>query len=155
MTRPHPDSAARAPDEARTKDGYLIDEYSSEADNLDPAELRERMRHAAPRIDALDVMSALTDLDQIEDSVADVDGVIENTVSDSPVVDTVDSGARMTPTDDGEMGLGAEPHSAEELERAAIGDALRGRAAVTRDDTEHGARFLDTLTEADDSESSR
>lgn len=152
MTRPHAESSARMPDEARTKEGFIIDEYSSEVDNLDSGDPSKQKHNDEPRIDALDVPSALTDVEQVDDLAADVDGVVEMPITQSSVVDTVDSGARQKPTDDGEMGLGAEPHTAEELELAAIGDALRGRAAVTRDGEEHGERFLDKPSRADDGE---
>ncbi|WP_309669598.1 hypothetical protein [Gemmatimonas sp.] len=47
-------------------------------------------------------------------------------------------------SDDADMGLGAEPRSAEELEDAAIGHELKGAAGVTRDDEVHGERMFDS-----------
>jgi hypothetical protein len=57
--------------------------------------------------------------------------------------ETRDSGFRAARSDDAEMGLGAEPHSADELAQDALGDVLKGRPGVRRDGDEHGERFLD------------
>jgi hypothetical protein len=125
-------------EEIRDDDGLLVDEYSSEAFG-DPDAL-----------DALDIPAALEDEDVLEDIADDSDGIEEvDVLAAGQAMDTVDSGARRpAPTDEAEMGLGAEPRSPEELEDAAIGRALRGRAGVTRDDEVHGERLLDDPEES-------
>lgn len=101
-------------------EGLLLDEYSAEAFD-DP-----------DAVDALDVAESL-DPETVLSDVADPgDGITEIALADLPMHD-----------DDAEMGLGAEPRTPEELERAAIGRELRGRRAVTRDDEVHGERLLD------------
>jgi hypothetical protein len=120
-------------DELRDDDGLLVDEYSSDAYD-DPDSL-----------DALDVPAALADEAVLNEIADDGDGIEEVEVMPGGApMDTVDTGARRTPHDDADMGLGAEPRSPEELERAAIGRALRGRGAVTRDNELHGERLMDS-----------
>lgn len=113
-------------EEIRDDDGLLVDEYTSEAFD-DPEAL-----------DALDVPRALVD-ESVLDEVADAgDGVRE-----------VDP-SQAAPPEEGDMGLGAEPHSPDELADAALGHELRGRRAVTRDDEVHGERLLDRAPGEDD-----
>lgn len=103
----------------RDDDGLIVDEYTAEAFD-DP-----------DAIDALDLPRGLASdarLDNIEDAG---DGIEEVSLADVRADDIA------------EMGLGAEPHSPEDLERAAIGRELRGRKGVTRDDEVHGERLLD------------
>jgi hypothetical protein len=106
--------------QVRDEDGLLVDEYTAEAFD-DP-----------DAVDALDVADGHAP-ESLLDDVADIGGGIEEiALADVAVHD-----------DDAEMGLGAEPHTPEELEDAAIGHALRGRRGVTRDDEVHGERLLD------------
>jgi hypothetical protein len=107
-------------DEIRDDDGLLVDEYTSEAFG-DPDAL-----------DALDVPRALVDESVLED-VPDTGGGMNE----------VDPAAASLDEEEGDMGLGAEPRSTEELADAAIGRELRGKRAVTRDDEEHGEHLLD------------
>jgi len=119
--------------EVHDADGLLVDEYSDDT------------FHAHDAVDALDVPSALSSERILAEVADDRDGTSAiDTQPRSASMDTVDTGARRTPTDDGEMGLGAEPHSADDLQRASIGSALKGRRAVTRDGEVHGERFLDS-----------
>ena len=119
--------------EVHDADGLLIDAYSDDT------------FQAQDTIDALDVPLALSSERLLEDVSDDTDGTSE---IDAPVrsalMDTVDTGARQRPSDDGEMGLGAEPHPADDLQRASIAGALKGRAGVTRDDEVHGERLFDS-----------
>ncbi len=112
-------------EEIRDDDGLLVDEYTSEAYD-DPDAL-----------DVMDVPRALVDdavLDELPDSGSGLNEVDPHSATRSS----------MRPADgEGDMGLGAEPRSPEELADAAIGRELRGRRAVTRDDEEHGERLLD------------
>jgi hypothetical protein len=107
-------------EEIRDDEGLLVDEYSSEAFG-DPNAL-----------DALDVPRALVDESVLED-VPDTGGGL----------DEVDPTAASLDEEEGDMGLGAEPRSTEELADAAIGRELRGKRGVTRDDEEHGEHLLD------------
>ncbi len=148
MKRPNTDdqssaSASQSPDEetttdpstgeVRDADGLLVDEYSDDS-----------LAHQ-PSQDALDLPNALVSEAMIAELSDASDGIAARDVRRRvDVMDTVDSGARQTPTDDGEMGLGAEPHSAEDLERASIGRALRGAAGVTREGEPHGERLFDS-----------
>ena len=148
MKRPNTDdqssaSASQSPDEetttdpstgeVRDADGLLVDEYSDDS-----------LAHQ-PSQDALDLPNALVSEAMIAELSDASDGIAARDVRRRvDVMDTVDSGARQTPTDDGEMGLGAEPHSAEDLERASIGRALKGAAGVTRDGEPHGERLFDS-----------
>jgi hypothetical protein len=117
----------------RDDEGHVVDEYTSDTFD-DPDDL-----------DALDVPAALLDESVLADIADEADGIeeVELAPGGAPM-DTIDGGVRRVVSDDADMGLGAEPRSAEELEQAAIGDALRGRAGVTRDDDVHGARLLDS-----------
>ena len=148
MKRPNTDdqssaSASQSPDDetttdpstgkVRDADGLLVDEYSDDS-----------LAHQ-PSQDALDLPNALVSEAMIAELSDASDGIAARDVRRRvDVMDTVDSGARQTPTDDGEMGLGAEPHSAEDLERASIGRALKGAAGVTRDGEPHGERLFDS-----------
>lgn len=148
MKRPNTDdqssaSASQSPDEetttdpstgeVRDADGLLVDEYSDDS-----------LAHQ-PSQDALDLPNALVSEAMIAELSDASDGIAARDVRRRvDVMDTVDSGARQTPTDDGEMGLGAEPHSAEDLERASIGRALKGAAGVTREGEPHGERLFDS-----------
>lgn len=108
-------------EEIRDDEGLLVDEYTSEAfDDPDALDVMD-----VPR--ALVDESVLTDLPDTGISLNEVDPA---------------SGMRSA-DDEGDMGLGAEPRSSDELADAAIGRELRGRRAVTRDDEEHGERLLD------------
>ena len=132
---PNPDPQRDQDDPSDTDDGLVHDEYT------DPS------LEGVDTLDALDVPLALRDLNVLDD-VADTDGIEE--VDEHPggdVMDTVDTGARHRgPPDEGDMGFGAEPRTAEELEEASIGHALRGRGAVTRDDEVHGEALFDPQT---------
>ena len=94
---------------------------SSGRDALDDAEQMFEDDEELP-LDAIDERAALPDAENFE---------------------TIDSGVRVARSDDAEMGLGAEPHSADELAQDALGDQLKGRPGVSRDGDEHGERFLD------------
>jgi hypothetical protein len=101
-------------------------------------------------LDALDVPYALRS-DSVLGDVADShDGIEEIDVLSESDDETIDSGMRRHHNDDASMGLGAEAHSAEELEDAALGDALPGRRGVTRDNEVHGSGFLDDIERAAD-----
>ena len=120
-------------DSPDTDDGLINDEYT------DPS------FEEVDELDALDVPSALLDERVLEDVADDSYGIEEVDVqSVDNMMDTIDTGARRSTGDDADMGLGAEPHTADELQDAAIGHALRGPGAVTRDDELHGDRFLDS-----------
>ena len=106
-------------EEIRDDEGLLVDEYTSEAFG-DPDAL-----------DALDVPRALVD-EAVLDDVADAGGGIDEV---DPTAGSLE--------EEGDMGLGAEPRSPEELADAAIGRELRGRRGVTRDDEVHGEHLLD------------
>ena len=112
--------------------GLINDEYSD--DSLEVHEL-----------DALDVPGALRDASVLNEMADDSDGIEELDVllaesAGSRI--TGDNGHNGGP-DDAEMGLGAEPHTPEELADAAIGHELRGRRAVTRDGELHGEAMFD------------
>jgi hypothetical protein len=114
------------------EDGLVVDEYTSEAFD-DPDDL-----------DAMDVPAALVNESVLDEIADDADGIEEvDVAAGGAPMDTVDTGARRPANDDADMGFGAEPRSPEELERAAIGGALKGKAGVTRDDEVHGERLLD------------
>lgn len=121
-----------ADDMPQGDDGLVNDEYSD--DSLEEVN----------SLDALDVPSALQDDSVLNEMADDSDGIEELDVlarEANPRVD--DGGNRRHNIDDAEMGLGAEPHSTDELADAAIGHELRGRQAVTRDDQVHGERLFD------------
>ena len=81
----------------------------------------------------------------LDDLADDSDGIEEMDVLPvSAEMDTIDSGARHRLNDDAEMGLGAEARSAEELEEAALGHELRGKAAHMRDGEVHGEMLFDS-----------
>ena len=115
------------------EEGLIHDEYTDDSfEDVDS-------------IDALDVRSALRDERLLDDLADDSDGIEEMDVLPvSAGMDTIDSGARHRPNDDAEMGLGAEAHSAEELEEAALGHELRGKAAHMRDGEVHGEMLFDS-----------
>lgn len=125
-------------EEIRDDDGLLVDEYTSEAYD-DPDAL-----------DAMDVPRALEDesvLEEIADD-DDLNGIVEvDLLMGGEATDRVDGGSRRAAIDEADMGLGAEPHTPEELADAAIGRALRGPAGVTRDDEVHGEGLLDPIDE--------
>ena len=101
-------------------------------------------------LDALDVPYALRS-ERVLDDVADTtDGIEEIDVLSASDEETVDTGMRRHARDEANMGLGAEAHSAEELEDAALGDAIPGRRGITRDDELHGSAFLDDIDTAAD-----
>lgn len=93
---------------------------------------------------------------QDADVVRDADGLVVDEYSDEALerdvgMDALDQRGALDVTDvldevadDADMGLGAEPRSAEELEDAAIGHELKGAAGVTRDDEVHGERMFDS-----------
>jgi len=113
---------AQDADVVRDADGLVVDEYSD--DTITSAE----------GMDALDHPGELDDTDVLAEVADDVDGIAEIDLS---VSNRSDMG-------DADMGLGAEPRSAEELEDAAIGHELKGAAGVTRDDEVHGERMFDS-----------
>lgn len=129
----HPDdtkqnaSTDSPPDRPVRIDEYIDDKY----------DVRE--------LDALDVPYALRSDALLDDVADDSDGIEEVDVLSSHDDVTVDSGVRRHARDDADMGLGAEPHSAEELDQAALGDALPGRRGVTRDNELHGRALLDDI----------
>jgi hypothetical protein len=123
---------AEPPDRPIKIDEYVDDKY----------DVRE--------LDALDVPYALRSDSVLGDVADSSDGIEEIDVLSASDEETVDSGVRRHHTDDADMGLGAEAHSAEELEDAAIGDALPGRRGVTRDDEVHGKGFMDDIERAAD-----
>ena len=136
-TGPKPDegkqnSSAEPPDRPIRIDEYIDDKY----------DVRE--------LDALDVPYALRNESVLDDVADSSDGIEEVDVLSSTDDETVDSGMRRHASDEANMGLGAEAHSAEELEDAAIGDALPGRRGVTRDNEVHGSGFLDNVDRAED-----
>ena len=112
-----------------------------------PRWLDEQIRQ---ELDALDVPYALRNESVLDDVADSSDGIEEVDVLSSTDDETVDSGMRRHASDEANMGLGAEAHSAEELEDAAIGDALPGRRGVTRDNEVHGSGFLDNVDRAED-----
>ena len=113
-------------------DGILHDEYTGDPKSDDG-------------IDALDATTALVGEELLDSIAAGTNGIEElESADDADSVDTVDSGARQPRSDDGEMGLGVEAHSADELAEAALGHSLRGPNATSRDGDQHGERFLDS-----------
>lgn len=145
MTTPHQPQPGEEEDPEtgviRDEDGLVVDEYSDET------------FEEPESVDALDVPRALREEGVLIDVSEEGDGIEETEIFDAvSSADTIDTGARRPPDDDAEMGLGAEPHSADELERAAIGRALRGPAGVTRDDEVHGERLLDDPNRVDEDE---
>ena len=130
-------SPTNEPQPPASDDGILHDEYTGDPKNDDS-------------IDALDATSALVSDDVLDRVATGTDGIEElEPEDDIDAVDTVDSGARQRRSDDGEMGLGVEAHSADELADAAVGHALRGPNATSRDGDQHGERFLDSPDGAD------
>ncbi|WP_373059126.1 hypothetical protein [Gemmatimonas sp.] len=113
---------AQDADVVRDVDGLVVDEYSD--DTITSAE----------GMDVLDRPGELDDTDVLAEVADDVDGIAEIDLSTS----------NRTDMGDADMGLGAEPRSAEELEDAAIGHELKGAAGVTRDDAVHGERMFDS-----------
>jgi hypothetical protein len=109
-------------DVVRDADGLVVDEYSDENFRGDD------------NVDALDQPGALDGSAMLAAVPDGGEGIIE---IDPSLLDGHDA-------DTADMGLGAEPRSAEELEDAAIGHALKGAAGVTRDDEVHGARMFDS-----------
>jgi hypothetical protein len=125
-------SPRRDPNAAYDAQGPVNDEYTD--DSLDIIEL-----------DAMDVPGALRDESVLADVADNGDGIEEIDLDPhGAVMDTYDTGARHRVVDEADMGLGSEPRSAEELEEASIGHALRGRGAVTRDDEVHGELLFDS-----------
>lgn len=112
---------AQDADVVRDADGLVVDEYSDDTFKSDDD------------MDALD-QPRLEDTEALAEVADDVDGIAEINVSESNRNDAVDA----------DMGLGAEPRSADELEDAAIGHELKGAAGVTRDDEVHGERMFDS-----------
>ena len=104
-------------------------------------------------VDALDVRRSLRN-ERMLDEVADSgDGIEEvDVLPASSVSDTVDTGARRKPRDEAEMGLGAEPHSADELDEAAVGNSRRGNASHEREGQMHGKGMFDSPTDNSDEE---
>jgi len=94
-------------------------------------------------LDALDVPLSLRSDNRLADVADNMDGIEEADLLPSIDEETVDTGVRRPVRDEASMGLGAEPHSAEELEEAALGHSIRGKRGVTREDEAHGSRFLD------------
>jgi hypothetical protein len=139
MTGPaSPRDASNAKDGREPPDRPIkIDEYID--DKYDVKEL-----------DALDVPYALRSEALLDDVADGSDGIEEIDVLASQDEETVDTGMRRHTRDDANMGLGAEPHSAEELEEAALGDALPGRRGITRDNEIHGRGLLDDIDRASD-----
>ena len=117
-----PSMPAQDGDVVRDGDGLVVDEYS------DASLVSE------DDMDVLDRPAALDDEDVLAEVADDADRTSEINRSESSRNDEVDA----------EMGLGAEPRSAEELEDAAIGHELKGKAGVTRDDEVHGVRMFDS-----------
>ena len=140
MAKKHASPINPAPPPA-SDEGILHDEYTGDPKDNDS-------------IDALDATSALVS-DEVLDRIATgTDGIEElEPEDDFDAMDTVDSGARQRRTDDGEMGLGVEAHSADELADAAVGHALRGPNATSRDGDQHGERFLDSPDGSDTGDS--
>ena len=107
--------------ELRDAEGLLLDEYTSAAYGTPDA------------LDALDVpfiRLAESVLEALPAPEEEVTGIIEAemfAVEEEPA----------------EMGLAAEPHSADELAEAALGHELAGPRGVTRDAELHGERLLD------------
>ena len=143
---PNPEPQRDQDDPSDTDDGLVHDEYT------DPS--LEGVDH----LDALDVPRALRD-ERVLADVANTDGIEEvDVLAVDNMMDTIDTGARHRTIDEADMGLGAEPRTAEELEEASIGHALRGRGAHTRDDEVHGEALFDSQTlddDADEDEASR
>lgn len=85
--------------------------------------------------DALDDNVQLADAP--DDLAADaVDEIAAATPPDE--YETTEEGDRRAPNDDAEMGLGGEPHSADELADRAIGNAIPRPRGTTRDGEPHG-----------------
>ncbi len=112
---------AQNADVVHDANGLVVDEYSD--DTFDTSD----------DVDALDRRGALENADVLSVVTDDDDGITEIDLSELK-------------TDDGhaDMGLGAEPRSADELDDAAIGHELKGAAGVTRDDEVHGERMFDS-----------
>ncbi|MGQ0646386.1 MAG: hypothetical protein ACT4P7_02375 [Gemmatimonadaceae bacterium] len=68
-----------------------------------------------------------------------VDEIAAGTPPDEYI--TAPSGDRRPRNDEAEMGLGGEPHSADELAERAIGHEIKGPRGTTRDGEAHG-RYL-------------
>jgi hypothetical protein len=107
--------------ELRDAEGLLLDEYTSAAYGTPDA------------LDALDVPfirlaeSVLESLPAPEEEVTGLVELEQFAAEEEPA----------------EMGLGAEPHSADELAEAALGHELGGPRGVTRESQLHGERLLD------------
>jgi len=117
-----PATPAQDADVVRDADGLVVDEYSDDT------------FISADDMDALDRPRTLDDTDALAEVPDEGDGITEIDLS----------GSNQNDMGDADMGLGAEPRSAEELEEAAIGHELRGPAGVTRDDEVHGERMFDS-----------
>ena len=105
-------------------------------------------------VDALDVRGALRNERVLDEVADDGDGIEEiDVLPSSSVSDTVDTGARQKPRDEAEMGLGAEAHSADELDEAAVGNSRRGNASHEREGQMHGKGLFDSPTEVEDESS--
>ena len=138
---PNPEPQRDQDEPSDPDDGLVHDEYT------DPS------LEGVDRLDALDVPLALRDVRVLEDIAEYDDGIEEvDVLGADNMMDTIDTGARHRSVDEADMGLGAEPRSAEELEDASIGHALRGRGAVTRDDEVHGEALFDSPDDDADDE---
>lgn len=125
--------------------GELDDEALDEDDDFEQA-----MSDGEPENEYL----ALNDREVVEEMAAngELDSMLVvnergDVISDEEVfpLETVDSGASRPKRDDAEMGMGAEAHSAEEMEDAAVGDAIPGKRGLTRDGQAHGSAMFDEL----------
>lgn len=106
-------------------------------------EVETRDRNPAMERSGRDALDDAQQMDE-DDEELPLDAIDERAaLPGAEAFETRDSGFRTARTDDAEMGLGAEPHSADELAQDALGDELRGRPGVRRDGDEHGERFLD------------
>jgi hypothetical protein len=114
---------------------------------LEPERIDEYIddKYDVNELDALDVPSALLSEEVLGDIPDDGDGIEEHDVLASTIDDdeTVDTGYRRHHVEEGDMGLGAEPHSAEELEEAALGEEARHSRGIIRDNEAHGRGLLD------------
>jgi hypothetical protein len=136
---PNPEPQPGPNDPPDLNDGLVHDEYT------DPS------LEGVDELDALDVPAALRSERVLADVAAGSDGIEEIDLHpDGAGMDTVDTGARQHLSGEGDMGFGAEPHTPEEMADAAIGHALRGRGAVTRDDEVHGELLFDSPDDDDE-----
>lgn len=127
------ESTDAATGEVRDADGLLVDEYSDES--LDDND----------SLDALDVTSVVLDETALAGLSSQADGTSERESGvGQVVVDTVDTGARSEGTDDGEVAIGAEVSSVDELARLSIGQRRDGELRGTREGERHGEQLLDS-----------